>query len=697
MHLPGASSPPFPSTEPDAEAARSHGGDRVHARDNVPVTRAALGSAVVAAGAIAVAPAIPFVVRSPVVVATLGIWTGAVGWALIVAARKHGRRRLSGVAAMGIVGITLALLATTELEAIRMSGHRPALTWNIDWRYALNHAQAIARTGGVDVALDYAGVRIKYHVGPAWFAGAAARSFGIPVSTVLFGLVPVLCTLTFALAAVAILRARGVKGSTALGATGLVMALPGVAYILPLATYCLVVPTCRTSPALWTFSHEIALNTYHALAVGMAALALLLDSEPSRTRTVLGSVGLGTLVMIKPQSFVGYGLLAGLAAVGYLLGIRGFQPRTGRILAAAIGAVVIAGALLSAFPHIEGRFGPPVWAPGHTPFPFSEDRNVPTAVAVIAMLGARRYLRRNPAIRTLLLTAAAGLFGLAAFWALVHFPVRPAIVTQMVEVGADPLGRADFANSLQPLRLLVALLGIAALIETASRMSIWRRGLAFCVGWATVTSPLLFIVPALIAPQDAYEADEDVGLLEVLQALPDGGGLLIASDLADAAENHARPLRGFRLTGLTGRPFYVANLQYNHHAEPDATRRMIALRTFFGSPWSAWHTRWLAETGIEGVLVNSRCRPVWSGHPGASLRQVAKSGQWTAFVVTSANEPGQTQDVAAPSWTDMTPAYGRSECLTGLRADASAGRPAEVSVKSDTDDGSVPSMARGQR
>jgi hypothetical protein len=426
----------------------------------------------------------------------------------------------------------------------------------------------------------------------------------------------------------------------------------------------------------------MALNTYQAVAVGIAALALLLDPDPWPGRTVLGAIGVAALVAIKPQSFVGYGAMIGLVGLGYLAGLRGLRPRSARILAGAIASVMLAAAVLAAFPHIGGRFGIPEWAPGRTEFPFMEDRLVPMALLVLALLAARRYLRRRLPIRTLLLLSGAGLLLLGGFWAVVRIPVRPEILRRMVAVGADPTQRADFANSLQPVRLLVALLSIAALIESASRLRPRGLRIAYATGWLTAASPLAFILPSLMAPRSAYQADEDVGLLEVLSQLPDSGGLLIASDLADPAEDYRRPLRGFSLTAYTGRPFYVANLQYGNHAEADAARRMFELRAFFGSPWTAWHSGWLVRSGITGVLVDSRCVPPWFGAAHPALREAARSGRWTGFVAVSG--VGDTMRYAAPPrWRDMRPAYGLSECLRGLRTD-DAQRESEPGDANDT-------------
>ena len=147
-------------------------------------TRAALGSAVLAAVVVATAPAMPDAVRSLMIVAALVAWASGVGWAVVAAARQQVRQPLAPFSAIGLAGIGLAVVATTQLELIRLFGGHAALTWNVDWRFALGHAQAIARTGGLGSALDYAGVPIRYHVGPAWFAGAATHALRLDLGIV---------------------------------------------------------------------------------------------------------------------------------------------------------------------------------------------------------------------------------------------------------------------------------------------------------------------------------------------------------------------------------------------------------------------------------------------------------------------------------------------------------------------------------
>jgi len=624
--------------------------------------RLTLLAATTAGLAVAVAPAIPEAIRAPVLVAALAAWTAAAGASLLSAARRLARRRPTPLVAAGLAGAVLAAAAMTQLEITRQAAQRPALTWNVDWRYALNHAQAIARTGGVDSALDYAGAAVEYHVGPAWFAGATHRLFGAGMTTVLFGLVPLLCTITFAIGAWSLLRALNVGAPLALSATGLAMALPGVAFTLPMAGYCLVLASCRTSPVLWTFSHEMMLNSFLAIAVGVAVLALVLQDDAGWGVLVAAAAGLAATLMIKPRTFIAFALLIGTLGLGQALGLRWFRPRSPRLLLVAVGAGMLAMLFFTTLPHVSGRFATPEFAPGRTEFPFTEDRLVPTALMVIALLGARGFLREHARVRTLLVTTFAVLFALAALWALVRVPVHDDLLRRMTELGVDVTQRADFAQSLQPLRLLVTLLALAALIGSVPLLDRRRLRAAHALGWAVALSPLLFIGSAVAHPSRAYEAVDDPGLLDVLRRVPADAGLMITSDLADAAQDYRRPLRGFALTAYAGHPFYVANIQYGHHAHDDAAQRMADLRAFFGSRWSPRHAQWLKEAGIGAILVNDRCPPVWLNQPDLPLREIARAGRWSAFVSGRHDDAGPS---GWPPWQDVPPRYGRAACLTG--------------------------------
>src|SRR5205807_1397840 len=118
--------------------------------------RAVLSSTLVMGTVVAIAPAIPAAVRSQGLLAALALWAGAVVWGTISAAQRArrplGQDFATASTAVATVGVAVAVLAATQLEVIRVLYDRPALTWNIDWRFHLNHAQAIARYGGLDSA-----------------------------------------------------------------------------------------------------------------------------------------------------------------------------------------------------------------------------------------------------------------------------------------------------------------------------------------------------------------------------------------------------------------------------------------------------------------------------------------------------------------------------------------------------------------
>src|SRR6478672_23159 len=173
--------------------------------------------------AIALAPALPLWLRPSAMILALVVWAAAIALLAATAARAASRSASRAALMMlliGAVGTAAAVLAAVELPLVRWLGHRPALTWFFDWRWALGHARAIARFGGVDRALDYAGAPINYHVGPAWLAGAVERALGASAGElVLFGLVPLLCALSLLQSCTALLAAHAVPRRTALAAS----------------------------------------------------------------------------------------------------------------------------------------------------------------------------------------------------------------------------------------------------------------------------------------------------------------------------------------------------------------------------------------------------------------------------------------------------------------------------------------------
>jgi hypothetical protein len=605
---------------------------------------------------------IPLALRAPTLLLGLLGWTAAVVFGSVRTARAAWNPAMPwsdwGTTILGAAGVGIAALSATQLELIRIVYGRPGLVWNVDWRYAWNHAQAIARFGGVDSALDYAGAPIDYHVGPAWLGAATERMVSGGMTEVLFGLVPLLCVLSSATALLALLHEGGLPRRLAAAVVGVAFCLP-VGFNLYRFPRGVVRALLHTD--LWFFGAGLMLNSYLAVAVGLCSLALLFDRRQPIVGMLLGAVGLGSLVQIKPQFFIGLGAVAGVLGLGRLLTPQPFQRRSWTAFAAvggALGVGILAKRLLPGFPV---SFSLPVWAPGSTGYWPSRAHIelviAPTLLVVLGIIVWRSrasgpLMRRLGRLSEFLGAVVVALPLVSVMLTLVSFPVRG----HSAGSGQPSLGQA-----LIPLRLLlmVGLLAGLALVFGHARRS-WRLIPVGIVAAGLVASPLPLIARNFMKPLLGYEAAEDAGLSTLLQRVPRNGELLIASDLADPAQDYHRALRGTLLTAYGGHVFYVANLWYSHHGRPDAAQRMENLRAFFGSPWSRWHGTWLARTKVTHVFVNDRCVPPWWEQPNVALRVIARSGRWTLL------EPnGVTVEagVVAPSSEPNAPRYGHAACL----------------------------------
>jgi hypothetical protein len=620
---------------------------------------------------IGLAPSIPAVLRTQVIVVAMIVWIVACIRGAVALVRMWSRARCGGGARMestiGLIGIAIAALGACQLELIRLSGH-PALVWNIDWRYQLNLAQAVTQTGGVDAALDYAGAPVTYLVGPAWFAAAVERTFGGGIAAVSFGLVPLLCVVAIAAAVVQLLRAHHVPPAATLVSTGLAMTLP-MASISAREVYW-GLPGNLVDGRYWPFSSGLMLNSYFGLAVGFASITLLLSRHARGAALAVGSAGLAAVVAVKPAYFPTLGLVCALAASARLLVPDRTRLEALRLLAASAASLVGAVALLQAQPNTITLFGLPSLRPwGATHFDEYQRNTTLLLVVVLVVTGWMRSRWSTPPARGalgLLVLAAMALGVTSLVLSMVNFPPAAGDVAQAVALGASGSVlsglQPDLGQSSVPLRLLLVGTALAVLAPSSPAAgNAWRR-LGHIGAILIVLSPLGFVTRGFFQPLRVPEAAEDQDLFAVLRQVPHGVGRVIASDLADPADDYARPLRATLLTGYAGHRFYVANLVYVHFRRPDAVQRMMAVRAFFGSPWSAWHSRWLADTRIGAVLVHDRCPPTWLGQAGVPLHPLARVGHWMAFSVDS-RDAGLSSASMPAHWSELRAGYGRAACL----------------------------------
>jgi hypothetical protein len=642
------------------------------------VDRLALGTFVGAGVVVAVASAIPAVLRSGALLVALTAWTVSLV-ALGVAAGRALRANLASpgdraLLVVGIVGTGVAVASALQLQAQRWIEHRPALTWYIDWRFALGHARAIARFGGVDHALDYAGAPIDYHVGPAWFAGAVERVFGGGAEPVLFGLVPVLCTLSLIHACTAFLGAHGVRRRAGLAATALAITLPVAQQAFFNAAWSM--PEGLLDPRVWSYIVPSQMpNSMLALPLGVAAIAIALRPGVGVGGMALAALGLAAVVQVKPQYFVGLGLALG--AIGILRAVgRQSAPRSASVLITAAAALALALLALVTLPGDIAVLGMPRQgtAAAHTYFEVIRISTFVAVAGVAALVAIRRFapLARPQVARLPALLAVMGvlLIALEAVFRRYDFLMQPRYVAQSERLGLikslTPYAlENDLVFSMLPLRLFLMLGAFAAIAVLVSTLAPRLRLVATVAGMGVTATPLVLMAAGATGRGEWFVAAEDADLRAVLLRVPRGHELLIASDLADPAQNYRRPLRGTLLTAYAGHQFLVSNLRYVHFARADAVPRLEAVRAFYGAPWSPWHRAWLARTGVTHVLVHARCPAAWDGGaPPAGLRRIAEVGAWRAFEVTGL-ERSDGPLPAPPAWTDVTPRFGLSDCLYG--------------------------------
>ncbi len=683
--------------------------------------RWALAASVAAGASVALAPAIPGAVRMHVLVGLLAVWIAVM---VVVAARLGAaavRRPRDSIGwlltATGALGAAFVALGITEYWLVRALTGREALSWSIDWRADWNHAQAVARTGGVWDALDYAGEPISYHVGPAWTAGAVDALFGGGLHTTLFAVVPLLSVAAVFLALVYLLnRQARLPWRAAAAAVGITLALPALNAWIMRAPWRLLGRGVKTllDPQIW-WAPTVMFNAVAGLAAGLSGLALLLDRGVSWRWRAVGAVGLGVVISLKPQYFIGLGAVAGVIAVARLIGRGPFRPRSATLLWSALGALGLAVVLLAALPGFDPIFRGPVFRPGQTVYPgWALVRELGGLHVMLFFLGLGAYLavRRDRRGRVgpangadgpsgpgaaspadeasssrsglaLLLGAALAFALVAVGLSSIELPFRPEIIERGRALGvpdAESLQQNNLIQSLIPLRILLALAGagLVARWVVARRRSPVAVGVAL-IGLLTVFAPIPYILYAARNPDRAFDATADPGLHAVLDNIPRGDELVIASDQADPADDFHRPLNAELLPAYHGHRFYTANLRFQHWIKATAADRLRAQQLFFGTPWSPWHEAWLARTGVTHVLVHDRCPPAWS--PPPTLRRIDEAGGWTAYAVVAGGASGEgaargegavsgeaaVRDVAPPSGPiDLEPRYGRAACLDML-------------------------------
>jgi hypothetical protein len=652
-----------------AETARRSGlRDAVldHARRADPLLLVA-SATVVLSITIALAPGIgPY----PVAAASV-LWLAAVG---LLVGLSAGRFRSFQLAQWILVGATaLAAIRMSSLGVIQLVMDRPALFWNVDWRYAATQALGITRFGGLQDSLDYAGEPVRYHVGPSWIAGALDHVTGLPANGVLLVAVPAACTVVVASCSYGLLRLLGASVTASAIAPTVMLSLPTNPYALLRRVY----GSFRDQASLWEvatdaeqwwFSPALMLNSLFALAVGLSAAYLLVG--PARYwRLVVGGVGVASLLAIKPQYAVGFVAVLGLGLLieGWRRAAPGSRGPGILVLggALAVGAAVASALNPSAFSlvGVELSIGPGLV---RAVDPRASVLPVLTLVAMAPLLSGRWRPRSPAPLLTYTVGAVVGAVVLVLTLEATTFLVDAGAVAQANEVGL-PYGVAsqdlNLSQADRPAMVVLVLLATAlvvALVQTRAVPTRWIT--TFGVVMVAMTLPVS--VAPLAQPDGAvaYEVSDEADLDTLMSTTDVDEGIWLANDLADPAGDFARPLRATNLTSFSPAQFFVSNVAYMRWTEPDVVDRVRSAQRFYETPWSSWHREFLVENGISHVIIRDRCPTAWpAGRAGAVI---GTQGSWTLVIVepVPAEPPAQPW---VPSGRPGVPLYGLSGCLDG--------------------------------
>jgi hypothetical protein len=561
------------------------------------------------------------------------------------------------------IGVGLATLRMTSLGLIQVIKNRPALFWNIDWRYHATHAQGIARFGGAADTLDFAGAPLQYHAGPSWIAGALQNVVGIPVNVVLFVLVPGVCVAVIAVSSVRILRVLNVQRHVALATVSICMNLPkeipsNVAELTSNPSPTRAVDLAL-NPETWMFGQQLMLNSLLALCVGLVAILTILSARYVST-LIIGGVCLGSLMFLKPQYLIGF---ASVLVIGLIFNASSqvvIRPRLVVGIPLLTATVVVGFAI-----YLTGGGG---YTEVQLDFSFlTQPRSfLPEILMWLILVGPLLFFNRELNTWDFRKFAVGALIGYAALVFAVRFTrflIDPSFISIANSAGVR-ISRAhndgDWMQAYLPASFVLAVLTFAMLF---SLCLVRLKRPRVMVGFSVMV--FAFVMPVTLGPLVrptgllAYEWTEEQDLAELVRSVEFGEGIWLSSDLADPAENFKRPVRGYNLTSLVSAQFYISG-SYTVLYVPDFGSRVRNSQKFFGSRWSGWHDGFLSQNRINFVLLRDRCPVVWSlsDFPGSI---VGTEGNWLLLKVggTSLSTQGTDRWFNA---SNVDAVYGLSEC-----------------------------------
>lgn len=564
----------------------------------------------------------------------------------------------------------LASLRMISTGLVQVISDRSSFFSNVDWRYAATQAHGIARFGGLGDSLDYAGEPVNYHVGPSWIAGSLNYVMGIPINGVLLIAIPATSIAVISLCGYTLLRLLGASKAAAALALTVLLSIPASPYFLLRRIY----GSFRgQSPLLevlndaeqWWFSPDFMINSLFAVAVGLSA-AVLLAGQPSNSRVLMGGCGLASLFAIKPQYAIGFLAVLGIGLLCEWWRGEAFIRRTLYFVCSfAVSAAAAAALNPSAisFTGIQFSLGAEVLQTIDPRLGL-----IPVVVLLIGGIALRRDWRRRhaTALTTSAIGAAIGSTVLVMALGSTTLLVDSETISRANEVGLPyTLSSQDpnLSQALRPAVMVLVAVGTALLVGHWQGRSVIPRLLTgMSIILVALTIPLTVFPLADPTGAAAYEVSEEADLLRLMSMTRENEGRWLSNDIADPAQDFARPLRGTSLTSFSSAQFYVSNVAYMGWTQPDVVQRMRNVQRFFNADWSSWHADFLRENSVTYIIIRDRCPTAWAAERAGQV--VGTSGAWT-LVEANIDSFAPRKPSGVAEYGPSQPKYGLSGCLDG--------------------------------
>lgn len=565
-----------------------------------------------------------------------------------------------------LIGTVAVLLGLTSLWLAQQIYSNEFLTWNVDYRLHLMHTNSIILTGGLEDLLLMAGQNSEYHAGPAWIVAALYSSSRLGIAFTSFLLVPLVSYLSLLVGTMALGSFLSIRPASVLFGAVFASVTPflitgGLAWAIVSGDFS---PFITLNADVWQFGPGMMLNSQ--LALGCLGIGIwAISAEKYRSTQILGSLILGSIMLVKPQiALAGIVLLAAIVATR-AISSQNFKFGKNGLAQGLIVSLLLGVSLFVARPGsftggvIELRFIEPGFSN------FAEFGPVALTTLLFCGLFSVYAFRRSADFPGLTTSGSPAFLGLLSGFVLLA--LLGTVIVRVFLVVDGTVVRDLTSDILQGFWYLTWLaLGLFVALCLDILPGNLFSFLAFMYSVAFAVLYLLRVVADLLNPTEGYEHYDSAEVVKVLSAVPASEALLMTTDFAEPADNFRRGGDANYLAS-SRIPLFLGGLQGPDVAgSAEAQRRAELQRLFLGSAWSLWHEDFLKTEGITHILLSDRCVPEWGSNLPETFREISGSASWTLFEVS---DQTQTESIAgaphpAPTATkEIKPTYGLSGCL----------------------------------